>query len=115
MQRILSFYLQKKEELTEGGIRKCPITNEPPSGPRLSLFSTPGPGFYISNSHASQYIHLLFGLKDRNIGIIFTHLAVTALRGFLTLEDNWQRLIKDIEEGRLDSDLELDSETRRYE
>ena len=110
----MSFYRQKEEEITEGGIRKCPISNEPPRGPLLAIFSTPSLGFHISDSHASQYVHLLFGLKDRNIGTLFTNLAESIYRGFLTLEDNWQRLIKDIEEGRLDSDLELDSETMRY-
>ena len=58
-------------------------------------------------------MHLLFGLKDRNIGTIFSYLAVYTYRGFLELEKNWQRLVKDIEEGSLDSDLELDAKTRR--
>ena len=109
----MSFYRQREEEITEGGIRKCPVTSDPPSGPQLSLFSTPSPGFHILDSDVSLYVHLLFGLKDRNIGTLFSILAESTLRGFLALEDNWQRLIKDIEEGRLDSDLELDFETRR--
>lgn len=114
LQRTLGFYRKRKEEITEGGIRKCGITSEPPSGPQLSIFSTPGPGFHITDDHASNYVHLLFGLKDRNIGFVFTNLAQCIYRGFCTLEENWQQLVKDIEEGRLDSDLELDAKTRRY-
>ena len=113
LQRTLSFYRQKKEEITEGGIRKCPISSDPPKGVRLSTFSTPGPGFYITDSHASSYVHLVFGLKDRNIGVIFTLLVQVMYRGFLTLEDNWKQLVNDIDEGRLDPDLDLDAETRR--
>ena len=105
--------MQKKEEITEGGIRKCPISNEPPKGARLSTFSTPGPGFYILDNYASLYVHLLFGLKDRNIGTIFTNLAESIYRGFLALEDNWKQLVNDIDEGRLNPDLELDVKTRR--
>ena len=113
LQRTLTFYRQKKEEITEGGIRKCPISSDPPKGVQLSTYSTPGPGFYIMNSYASMYVHLLFGLKDRNIGTIFTPLVQVMYMGFLRLEDNWKQLVNDIKEGRLNPDLELDAETRR--
>ncbi|KAJ7369777.1 hypothetical protein OS493_036420 [Desmophyllum pertusum] len=43
---------------------------------------------------------------------MFTNLAQTMYRGFLILEENWERLVKDIEEGRIGPDIELDAETR---
>ncbi|XP_073238092.1 uncharacterized protein [Porites lutea] len=113
LQKTLGFFRQSRnKEITEGGILKSAITNNTPSVSELARYSTPAPGFHILESHASYYVHLLFGLKDRNIGTIFSYLAVYTYRGFLELEKNWQRLVKDIEEGSLDSDLELDTKIR---
>ena len=114
LQKTLGFFRRSRNvEITEGGILKSAITNNTPSVSELARYSTPAAGFHIFESHASYYVHLLFGLKDRNIGTIFSYLVVYTYRGFLELEKNWQRLVKDIEEGSLDSDLELDAKTRR--
>ena len=114
LQKTLGFYRPGRNiETTAGGIPKGGISNVTPTGSQLAIFSTPGPGFHILESHASYYVHLLFGLKDRSIGTVFSNLAAYTYRGFLELEKNWQRLVKDIEEGSLDSDLELDAKIRR--
>jgi len=58
------------------------------------------------------YVHLLFGLLDSNLGIIESNFASTVYTGFKTLEQRWPELVRDIETGVLNQDLDIPEEVR---
>lgn len=59
------------------------------------------------------YIHLLFALKDRNLGILEANFAQLVYSGLLALEAQWKLLVDDIEHGRVNTGLEIEDEVRR--
>ena len=58
-------------------------------------------------------MHLLFALKDRNLGIIEANFAQLVYSGLLALEAQWPLLVEDIEQGKLNFDLEIADDVRR--
>lgn len=59
------------------------------------------------------YIHLLFALKDRNLGILEANFAQLVYSGLLTLEAQWKSLVEDVELGRVNPILNIKEDVRR--
>ena len=59
------------------------------------------------------YVHLLFALKDRNLGILEANFAQLVYSGLYALEAQWKLLVDDIELGRVNPDLEINGDVRR--
>ena len=59
------------------------------------------------------YIHLLFALKDRNLGILEANFAQIVYSGLSALEAQWKLLVEDIELGKVNPNLEIEDGVRR--
>ena len=59
------------------------------------------------------YIHLLFALKDRNLGILEANFAQIVYSGLSALEAQWKSLVEDIELGKVNPNLEIEDGVRR--
>ena len=59
------------------------------------------------------YVHLLFALKDRNLGTLEANFAQLVYSGLYALEAQWKLLVDDIELGRVNPDLEINGDVRR--
>ena len=59
------------------------------------------------------YIHLLFALKDRNLGILEANFAQLVYSGLLALEAQWKSLVEDVELGRVNPILKIKEDVRR--
>ena len=59
------------------------------------------------------YIHLLFALKDRNLGILEANFAQLVYSGLLALEAQWKSLVEDVELGRVNPILNINEDVRR--
>lgn len=59
------------------------------------------------------YIHLLFALKDRNLGILEANFAQLVYSGLLALEAQWKSLVEDVELGRVNPILNIKEDVRR--
>jgi len=59
------------------------------------------------------YVHLLFGLKDRNLGILEANFAQIVYSGLFALEAQWKLLVEDVELGRVNPDLKIGGDVRR--
>lgn len=60
------------------------------------------------------YIHLLFALKDRNLGMLEANFTQLVYSGLLALETQWKLLVEDIEQGRVNPVLEIKDDVRRW-
>jgi len=65
------------------------------------------------NEPEALYVHLLFGLKDRNLGILEANFAQIVYSGLFALEAQWKLLVEDIELGRVNPDLKIEGDVRR--
>ena len=66
----------------------------------------------ITTEHEAQYIMLLFGLRDRNIGRWMGPFSSQVHKAMSRLEKHWQQLVHDIETGTVDKDLQITPEVR---
>uniref|UniRef100_T1IPJ3 GH3 domain-containing protein n=1 Tax=Strigamia maritima TaxID=126957 RepID=T1IPJ3_STRMM len=113
LQKILKFFYTPKERVSECGIPIGPSSSSPANSKSiLPLYSTPLPGFEIKSEPEALYIHLLFALKDRNLGIIEANFASLVHHGFLNLHRQWQNLVEDIRLGRTNPNLDIPPEVR---
>ena len=53
------------------------------------------------------YIHPLFALRDRDLGSIWSNFTYYIHGVFVFLEENWKRMVQDIEKGEINPDLEI--------
>lgn len=113
LQKSLKFFYSPKWRYTESGLPIGPNSSSPSNSQRiLHLYTTPKAGFDIMTEPEALYIHLLFALKDRNLGILEANFAQLVYSGLLALEAQWKLLVDDIEHGRVNSGLEIDDDVR---
>lgn len=94
---------------TANGLRIGPAS----SGPKdksfqrlLHLYSTPAAGYTIAHDeHAALYVHALFAIRDRKLGIIEANFISLPSRLLALIESEGQRIADDLERGALDADL----------
>lgn len=114
LQRSLKFFYSPRLRYTDSGLPIGPTSSTPSNSQRiLHLYTTPKAGFDIMSEPEALYVHLLFGLKDRNLGILEANFAQLVHSGMVALETQWKSLVADIELGRLNPELEIEAETRR--
>ncbi|KAJ8038302.1 Indole-3-acetic acid-amido synthetase GH3.17 [Holothuria leucospilota] len=78
----------------------------------MVIYSTPPAGFMIWTSKEAMYVHLLFALRDKNLGSIYTNFSSLFLDTIKYLETNWKTLVEDLARGTLNPALELSSDVR---
>ena len=79
----------------------------------ISLFiSVPWEVTSITTEHEAQYIMLLFGLRDPNIGRMMGPFSSQVHKAMSRLEKHWQQLVHDIRTGTVDRDLQIAPEVR---
>ena len=61
----------------------------------------------IPTEQEAVYVHLLFALKDRELGFLFSIFAMHLYNIMVTLQNNWENLVSDIGRGSLKEDLPI--------
>lgn len=113
LQKILKFFYTPKMRQSQGGTPIGPNSSSPKnSAVMLSSYSTPLPGLEIDTEPEALYVHLLFGLKDPFLGMLEANFASLIYSAFVELERQWRHLVKDIETGRLNPDLDVSPDIR---
>lgn len=109
----LKFFYTPKWRMSEAGIPVGPNSSSPSnSGALLHIYSTPKVAFDVLEVPKMLYLHLLFGLRDPNIGALEANFASSIYTGFKALEVHWKRLADDVEKGEVDPSLGIDDSIR---
>lgn len=113
LQKSLKFFYSPKWCYTSSGLPIGPNSSSPSNSQRiLHLYTTPKAGFDIMTEPEALYIHLLFALKDRNLGILEANFAQLVYSGLLALEAQWKSLVEDVELGRVNPILNIKEDVR---
>lgn len=113
-QKDMKFFYTPRLRMSECGIPIGPNSSSPANSKRiLSMYSTPKAGYEILTEPEAMYIHLLFGLKDKNLGLIEANFASLIYSAFRHLDENWESLVEDIEKGRVSEKLNIDENIRK--
>ena len=101
---------------TEGGIPICSATSGGMKGikPFLSyLYTSPYEVMEIKDKNSALYLHLLFGLKEKNLLYISGVFISNVLDMLRILEEKYKLLIRDIRKGSIDRNLKIDDTSRK--
>lgn len=113
-QKDMKFFYTPRLRTSECGIPIGPNSSSPANSKRiLSMYSTPKAGYEIPSEPEALYVHLLFGLKDKNLGIIEANFASLVYSAFRALDANWDSLVNDIENGYVNEKLQLEESVRK--
>ena len=67
----------------------------------------------VASEPAGLYIHVLFALRDRDLGAILGNFAFWIHGVFVFLERNWKLLVQDLEKGEINMDLDITDGVRK--
>ena len=111
LQKSLQLFHAPQVRYSEGGIPIGPSTLAP-SLRRLQALSTPRVHLDVSSEPAGLYIHILFALRDRDLGSILSNFAYWIHGVFVYLEENWELMVQDLEKGEINANLEITDRVR---
>ena len=113
LQKSLKFFYTPRWRTCEAGVPVGPNSSSPTNTKQLlNIYSTPKAGFEILSEPEALYIHLLFGLKDRYIGMLEANFSSIILSSFKALDVHWEQLVEDIEKGVVNPKLNIDVNIR---
>lgn len=113
LQRTTKFFYTPTFRQSEAGIPIGPNSSTPASSRHmLNLYTTPAPAFEVPSEKDTLYLHLLFALKDPSVGTLESNFASTIFYAFSALQERWQELVEDIENGKISSALSLEADVR---
>ena len=78
----------------------------------LNLYSTPEPGYFIPTEREALYVHVLFALRDRNLGMLEGNFVFLIYNMFVFMERHWQTLLKDVRDGTITEEFPIPAEFR---
>ncbi|XP_074651372.1 GH3 domain-containing protein-like isoform X2 [Tubulanus polymorphus] len=113
LQKSLKIFYTPRWRKSEGGLLIGPNSSSPTNSKHLlNLYTTPKYGFEILTEPEALYVHLLFALADREVGMIEGNFVSLIYQMFVALKTHYRQIIEDIKLGRVDPKLEIDPEIR---
>lgn len=107
------FYDPSTWRATPTGIKIGPSSSTPASmRGLLHVYSTPGPAFQVVSEPEALYLHLLFALRDRQLGMIEANFASLVHNALNALCKDLPDLAQDIAQGTLSSKLDIPRDVR---
>lgn len=101
---------------SKGGIPICSATSGGINSIKYILpylYTSPYEVMGIKDKEVSLYLHVLFGLREKNLLYMSAVFISNILDLLRVMEKNYDQLVKDIRKGRLSNTLEIDEETRK--
>nr|XP_014345657.1 PREDICTED: GH3 domain-containing protein isoform X2 [Latimeria chalumnae] len=113
LQKTAKFFYTPNWRTSESGIPVGPNSSTPTSAKRiLALYSTPAPAFDVMTEPEALYLHLLFALRDRTLGMLEANFASVLYYAFAALRNRWEELTEDIRLGRVNPELTIPEKVR---
>ncbi|TRY73470.1 hypothetical protein TCAL_01575 [Tigriopus californicus] len=101
-QKSMKFMFPAKKRATPQGLRIGPNSSNPEDSQKLSyLYVTPHEAYGIRNEANLMYVHLLFGLRDPDLGMIEANFANLLMGALNFMSTHWKHLVEDIRNGTL--------------
>ncbi|XP_053495651.1 GH3 domain-containing protein [Ictalurus furcatus] len=110
LQTTLRLFYPSAERHSEAGLRI--VATSFYSERTHHLCTSPTTILQVHNERDALYLHLLFALKDRHVGILESRFSSAMFDAFRLLEEHWEELVDDVESGRISSRLLLDARLR---
>ncbi|XP_053367472.1 GH3 domain-containing protein isoform X2 [Clarias gariepinus] len=110
LQTTLRLVYPSPERYSEAGLRI--VESQFSAKHTHQLCMSPAAVLQVQNERDALYLHLLFNLRDRHVGILESRFSCAVYDAFRLLEEHWKELVADVESGRISSRLPLDARLR---
>lgn len=108
LQKIFRIHCNSKLRKSESGITiAAGMVVERETAKFMPMFSTPPDGFMIESINEAFYIHFLFALREKHLGSTMVLFSSMFVDGFQYFEEHWPLMVKDIEDGTINKDLNI--------
>jgi len=97
---------QQTGSATTGGFQQLASIND-------LIMTSPTEVSHITETTASRYLHLLFGLKDEHLWTIVSFFPITLLYAMRDLQNHAEEFLRDLSDGTITSRLDIPKKTRR--
>ena len=111
-QKMVTFYAHPIVTKTEHGVNLETIGTFPEELDVLFCGTTPAAGFRINKAFEANYILLVFGLRDSDVGILRIGFLTFIKTVIVHLKKNWKDIVHDIETGSINPSIQLPDEIR---
>ncbi|KAJ8042886.1 putative indole-3-acetic acid-amido synthetase GH3.11 [Holothuria leucospilota] len=109
IQRIMKLYIHVSIEESKCGIPVATATAiDPKTMKYLVSYTIPPEGLLLNNLFDALYIHLLFGLRERSLGVIEATFIMTVEDATRILMSKWENLVEDLKTGTIHEGLNLE-------
>ncbi|XP_071820151.1 uncharacterized protein [Apostichopus japonicus] len=113
MQSFFRLHVNAEIKQSECGITKASATALEKHMMKGKVdYATPSDGFLIDTVYEAFYVHLLFALREEQLGSAFITFASILIDLMKFLETNWPKLVHDLSKGTLHQDLKLSPQMR---
>ena len=114
----LAFFNTSPQEYTPSGIPKGAGSSERRQFKLLQkiaslYFCSPASIFLIADSQVAYYCHWLFALSQPDIFYISANFASNILEALQVLEQQWEFLLEDLNNGQINKNLKIDTSIRK--
>lgn len=112
---LLLMHMGKPSGFTSGGLPTGAGTSEGIKAMRHILpyiWTSPLQILEMPNQQTANYLHLLFALKEQDLAYIMAPFPSGIVQLFSVLEEKWQSLLKDLAQGTISKELELDPQVK---
>ena len=98
---------------TDHGMKVGPNSSVPGDNRALlQLYSTPPDAYEVETEPELLFLHCLYALSDRNLGIIESNFIMGVFNFFACIDANWRELVEAVRTGMLPENLEISDSTR---
>ncbi|KAK7096789.1 uncharacterized protein [Littorina saxatilis] len=113
LRKSLKIFYNPTWRTSKAGVKIGPNSSTPSRQQSvLHMYTTPLAGFEILSEPDALYVHLLFALKDRHLGMIEGNFASLVYNAVTTLHRCLVDLLSDIRHGTLNAKLNVDPSVR---
>ncbi|XP_038051191.1 probable indole-3-acetic acid-amido synthetase GH3.9 [Patiria miniata] len=114
LQRGCILYCKPAPAVTKSGLDVAPLIyfSEKDKTMLMAMQNAPFEAFQIMTDFEAAYVHLLFGIADRNLSFFYGGFTSMTHRAFKLLEDNWEQMLTDLITGRLNPKLNIEDNVR---
>ncbi|KAJ8042884.1 Indole-3-acetic acid-amido synthetase GH3.17 [Holothuria leucospilota] len=109
VQRIMKLHIHYGFKKSKCGITIATATAIDPKTMKFFVsYTTPPEGLLLNNLFDALYIHLLFGLKEKSLGVIEASFIMTVEEAIRILILKWENLVEDLKTGTIHEGLHLE-------
>ncbi|KAJ8042888.1 putative indole-3-acetic acid-amido synthetase GH3.2 [Holothuria leucospilota] len=113
IQRIMKLYIHVNLDESKCGIPMTSVTAIDPKVMKYMVsYTTPPEGLLLNTLFDALYIHLLFGLRERSLGVIEASFIMTVEEAIRILMSEWENLVEDLKTGTIYEGVHLEPNMR---